>query len=241
MPLGWITLVISALITATISGILGMGGGIMLLGVMATLLPPAWVVPLHGIVQLSSNFTRTLVFIRHVRWSIFAIYAFPMLGGVALATSLWSGANLAWFKPGIGVFILLFLLWRRFKPVMRNLPLWVYAPLGFVAGFITLFIGATGPFIAPFFLRDDADSETVIATKAVCQSLGHALKIPAFLALDFNFVPHLPLLAGMIAAVIVGTLAGRWLLARISKRRFVALFEILLVIIAIYLILGALR
>jgi uncharacterized membrane protein YfcA len=241
MPAAWIALLPAALLTATLSGVLGMGGGVMLLGLMTALLPAAWVVPLHGVVQLCSNLTRTLVFLHHVRWSIFAIYAAPMLGGVTLAAYLWSGAHLGWFKPTIGFFILLFLLWRRFKPVLRNLPLWVYAPLGFAAGFLTLFVGATGPFIAPFFLRDDADNETVIATKAVCQSLGHALKIPAFLALDFDLAPHLPLLAGMIVAVILGTFAGRWLLGKISKRRFVMLFEVLLALIALYLVVGGPR
>ena len=241
MPLIPLLLIVAAFLTATLSGVLGMGGGIMLLGIMASVLPPGWVVPLHGVVQLCSNFTRTIVWLRHVRWSIFAIYAAPMLAGVYLATQVWSGARLGWFKPGIGLFILLFLLWRRFRPALRNLPLWIYAPLGLAAGFITIFVGATGPFIAPFFLRDDADNETVIATKAVCQSLGHALKIPAFLALQFDFTPHLPLLGGMVIAVILGTLAGRWLLGRISKRRFVLLFEVLLAAIAVYLVVGGVR
>ena len=44
----------------------------------------------------------------------------------------------------------------------------------------------------------------------------------------------------MIAAVIVGTFAGRWLLSRLSRERFVPLFEVLLSLIALYLIGGGL-
>ena len=53
-----IVLVVACFITATISGILGMAGGVTLLGVMTALLPAPTVVPLHGIVQLASNWTR---------------------------------------------------------------------------------------------------------------------------------------------------------------------------------------
>ena len=47
-----VALTAAALITSMISAVLGMAGGITLLGVMTALLPPAQVVPLHGVVQL---------------------------------------------------------------------------------------------------------------------------------------------------------------------------------------------
>jgi len=202
-----VVLVVACFVTATISGILGMAGGVTLLGVMTALLPAPVVVPLHGIVQLASNWTRTWAFRAHVRW--------PIL---------------------IGVFILAFLVWRRYKPKLRNPPLWSYAPLGFVAGVLAIFVGATGPFLAPFFLRDDFDNEQVIATKAVCQTWLHLLKIPAFLALSFNYMPYAPVLVGLVVAVIGGTYLGKYLLSRISKERFVFWFQLVLAILAIYLI-----
>ena len=61
-----IALVVAAFGTSILSGVIGMGGGMTLLGAMTLGLPPAWVVPLHAIVQLFSNFTRTLVFLREI-------------------------------------------------------------------------------------------------------------------------------------------------------------------------------
>jgi len=232
-------LVVAAYLTATLSGILGMAGGITLLGIMTALLPAAVVVPLHGVVQLVSNFTRTLVFVRHVNWRIVAIYSPPMIAGVMAAAWLWSGSRLVWFRPVIGAFILGFLLWRRWSPRLRNPPLWIYAPLGLVVGFLTIFVGATGPFIAPFFLRDDFDKEEVIATKAVAQAWAHLLKIPAFLSLGFDFRPHAPLLGGLVVAVILGTLTGKRLLGRLPRRTFTRLFEVVLAGIGVYLLVGA--
>ena len=172
-------LTIAAFVTATISGFLGMGGGMVLLGIMSLLLPAYMVVPIHGVVQLSSNGTRTLLFIRHVRWSIFLTYVGPATIGLIVATFVWSGDKLAWFKPVIGLFILVFLVLRYYKPRLCNVPVWSFAPLGLVVGFLAIFVGATGPFLAPFFLRDDFKKENVIATKAACQLWLHLAKIPA--------------------------------------------------------------
>lgn len=233
-------LTLAALLTAIISGIVGMAGGVTLLGVMSALLPPAQVVPLHGVAQLASNFTRTLVFLKHVVWRIFLVYALPMVAGVYGATLIWSGEKLGWFKPVIGVFILAFLIWRRLNIKFRNIPNPWYAAVGLVAGFATVFIGATGPLIAPFFLRDDCDKEEIIATKAICQSWGHALKIPAFLALGFDFTPHWSLLALLIAAVVLGTVIGKKLLGKLSREFFTVLYQSVLALLALYLIVAPL-
>ena len=231
-----IVLIVACFVTATISGILGMAGGVTLLGVMTALLPAAVVVPLHGIVQLASNWTRTWAFRKHVRWSIFFAFMIPSAVGIAIAANVWADLKLTWFKAWIGAFILAFLVWRKYKPKLRNPPVWSYAVLGLAAGLLAIFVGATGPFLAPFFLRDDFDNEEVIATKAVCQTWLHLLKIPAFLALSFDYSPYIAVLAALVAAVIGGTYFGKHLLSRVSKERFVFWFQLVLALLAIYLI-----
>lgn len=231
---------VAAVLTSILSGILGMGGGITLLGVMTMVLRPIEVVPLHGVVQLCSNSTRTMVFVKHVRWKFFLVYAPFLTLGLWFATLVWSGEKLAWFKPWIGVFILCFLIWRRKGKKLLNPALWIYGPLGLVVGFLSVFVGATGPFLAPFFLRDDFEKEQIIATKAVCQAIAHALKIPAFLSLGFAFSDYLLPLAILTFMVIVGTLIGKRILHRMPRDLFVKLFEGVLGLIATYLILGPL-
>lgn len=226
----------AAYAASTVSGFLGMAGGISLLAVMTALLPAGGIVPIHGAVQLASNFTRTVVYLRHVSWKVAFVFAGPAALGVAIATTLWSGEKLEWFKPGIGVFILLFLFWRRKAPKLRNAPLWSYAPVGLASGFLGIYVGATGPFIAPFFLRDDFAKEEVIATKAVCQAWGHLLKLPAFLSLGFPFREHAGLIGVLLVCVILGTYTGKRLLGRVSNARFVVIYEAVLGAIALYLL-----
>ena len=56
-------LITAALFTSTISAMIGMGGGIVLLGLMAILMPQGYlVIALHGMIQLMGNGTRAFVF-----------------------------------------------------------------------------------------------------------------------------------------------------------------------------------
>ena len=140
-------------------------------------------------------------------------------------------------RPIIGLFILCFLGWQRIRPrKKRLLPLWLFAPAGLVAGFLAMFVGATGPFIAPLFLRDDLEPEEIVGTKAALQVVTHTLKIPAFLALQFHYEAFARELAVLAAAVIVGTYAGRRVLAKIDRRVFMAIFEVVLAGVALFLI-----
>ena len=229
-------LVLAALITATISGVLGMGGGIALLAVFTFLLPAAQVVPLHGVVQLASNFTRTLAFIKHARKEIVFIFTPAAVVGGLIAASIYTGDKLTWLKLAIGTLILLFLFVRRFKKPVESFPLAIYPLVGLVAGVASIFVGATGPLLAPFFLRNDLKKEEIVATKAACQIVIHLMKLPIFFSLGFDYAPHIPLLVALIAAVVIGTFLGKRLLEKVSQARFVQMFELLLLLIALQLV-----
>ena len=159
-----------------------------------------------------------------------------MIIGVWLATQVWSDEKLGWFKPAVGLLVLLFLFWRHRKPQLSNLPLWSYFPFGILTGFLSIFIGAIGPLVAPFFLRDEFSKEETIGTQAACVAWAHLLKVPAFLSLGFNFGAYGALLVGLLLCVVCGTLIGKYILTRISTKTFMVLFESLLAVIALYLI-----
>jgi len=229
-------LLFAALVTSGISAVLGMAGGVTLISLMAVLLPAAHVVPLHGAIQVASNSTRTIAMWKYVRWRFVFAYAPLMLLGVWLATMIWSGEKMTWFRPAIGVLVLLFLFWRRRAAKLKNLPLWVYPLAGIVIGFANIFVGATGPLAAPLFYRDEFSKEEIIGTAAVCQAWGHILKIPAFVSLGFDFAAYWQLLVGLILCVVCGTLFGKYVLFRISTNTFRTAFEALLAVIGLYLI-----
>jgi len=229
-------LAVATLATAALSAVVGMGGGVTLLAVMAALLPAPVVVPIHGVVQLTSNGTRTLLLLRHVHAGIFLTYIVPALVGVMVGAHLYMGGPLPWFRPAVGIFILAYLVTMRWQPTLGRLPLWTFAPLGLTVGALASVIGATGPLIAPFFLRDDLDKEQIIGTKAAVQICTHVAKIPAFAMLGFDYGAHGRTIVPLLIAAVAGTWAGRKLLAGISPELFRRAFVTVLVLISVHLI-----
>ena len=88
-----------------------MAGGITLLAVMLLFLEPLVAIPLHGVVQLVSNSSRTWLHREHVDWSIVRRYALPLLplGFVGLAITQRIPPDAA--KAAIGAFVLV-ATWR---------------------------------------------------------------------------------------------------------------------------------
>ena len=108
---------------------------------------------------------------------------------------------------------------------------------GGVSGVSSVFIGATGPLIAPFFLNDELDKENIIANKAACQVISHLGKIPLFIYFfNVNYINELNVLLPLILSVYIGTHVGKHLLQFINENLFKKLFRYALMAIAIKLI-----
>nr|QQZ50750.1 sulfite exporter TauE/SafE family protein [Phenylobacterium glaciei] len=68
------------LATATLSGVFGMAGGLILMGLLTALLPVPAALAIHGLVQMASNASRILLHLKHVVWRVVGFYA---IGAVA--------------------------------------------------------------------------------------------------------------------------------------------------------------
>ena len=219
-----------------------MAGGITLLSVMLLFLEPLVAIPLHGVIQLVSNASRTTIQRRHVRWSILARYAAPLLPMGFLGLAVAQALSPALARTIIGVFVLV-ATWapaalllgahpERVEPGRRFL--W----LGAVVGALNVTVGATGPLIAPFFLDLGLTRQGIIGTKAACQTAGHLAKIAVFGVAGFAFAPYLVPLTVLCGAVMLGTWAGSRLLDRVSELWFRRLYRGVLTLIALRLVLG---
>ena len=216
-----------------------MGGGILLLAVMLSILSHAETIPAHGAVQLVSNGTRLLVFCRHVDAGTvgrFAIGAVPgsLLGGLLLVWVREDNIETTepYFKIAIGLYVLI-MTFRPLKgPRRRESPtsgrgFSAFTFLGFLAGTFGLTIGAIGPLISPAFVHTGFVKERLIATKAVCQALIHLLKVPIFLASGLVDYTKLGLLIVVMSVMVVpGTLIGKKILAHVDAGAFAMLFRL---------------
>ncbi|HEB91270.1 MAG TPA: sulfite exporter TauE/SafE family protein [Deltaproteobacteria bacterium] len=241
--LGTATLLVlfaASLLTAGVSAVLGMAGGIMLLAVMLIFLEPAVAIPIHALVQLTSNSSRTLIHARAVRRDLLLPYTLLLLPAGALTVPLVQHAPADALRLAIGVFVLV-ATWRRrwllfgFDP--ERIPIGRrFALLGGAAGAIGPIIGATGPLIAPFFLGIGLDRFELIGTKAACQATAHLAKLLLFGLAGFAFYEYGGLMLAMAAGVLLGTWLGTRLLHHIDDARFTWLYRLALTAIALRLV-----
>ena len=99
-----------------------------------------------------------------------------------------------------------------------------------------LFVGATGLCVGRLFLRPEWKKETVIGTLALCQTLGHLLKVIAYGTAGFTVFTQMDFLLPLVVAVIAGTAAGRVLNRHLSEELFRRLFKALLLGLSLKLI-----
>lgn len=225
-------LVAASFLASLLTAAMGLGGGLLMVAIMAGALPPAALIPVHGVVQLGSNLGRASLFRHHVRRGILAWFALGAVVGVSL------GAGVAVNLPrwALLAVVALFILVSTWAPRLgsRPVPEKGFVAVGAATAFVTMFVGATGPFLAPFVAAERlGDRQATIGTFAACMSLKHGLKVAAFAVAGFAFLPWLPLAAAMIATGFIGTLAGRAVVVRLPEAVFRLGFRVLLTALAL--------
>ena len=214
-----------------ITAAFGIGGGVVVLAVLASLLPPAALIPVHGVVQVGSNAGRTLIMRAHIQRAVLGVFVIGTLIGVALGGMFVVKLSPAIVQIAVGAFI----LWTIFfkPPAFLRHSAWI---AGGFSSFLTMFFGATGPFVAAYIRTLGLDRLDHVATHAACMTVQHGLKIVAFGILGFAFAPYVPLIVGMIAFGFLGTLVGRQVLLKIDERVFKTALQTILVVLALRLI-----
>lgn len=220
------TLFLCLLMVATsfLSGVFGMAGGMVLVGVLLVILLVILPVPaamvLHAVTQMASNGWRGLRWRRHVRWAAVGAYS---LGGV-LALFAWSlhgyvpSQAVAFIFLGVTPFLVR-LVPGNLRPNPESLVQGV--AYGSVCVTSMLLTGVAGPLLDTYFLGGTLDRRQIVATKAMCQIIGHGVKLAYFggiidqaAALD----PVLALLA--ILASMLGTTLARRFLEAMSDQQY---------------------
>lgn len=206
--------------TSFLSGVFGMAGGLILVGVLLALMPLPDAMALHGVTQMASNGWRGLLWIRHVQWRVIA----PYVLGVALAMVAWSFTQWVPSKAVALLFLgvtpfLVRLLPADLRPNPAN-PLQGVL-YGGACTTLMLLTGVAGPLLDTFFLGGTLDRKQIVATKAISQVFGHAAKLVYFGGMIAQTATIDPLLAGLaIAASMLGTSLARRVLERMTDRQF---------------------
>jgi uncharacterized membrane protein YfcA len=222
--------------TAFLSGLFGMAGGLILIGVLLALMPLPAAMVLHAITQMASNGWRALLWRAHIRWRPVFVY----LIGCALALALWSLTRYVPDKPiallmlGVTPFMA-----RMTPPSLKPNPDSIVqgAFYGTVCMGLMLMTGVSGPLMDTFFLGAKFDRRSMVATKATCQVASHFTKLIYFGGIIDQAATLDPVLAAVaILASMLGTSLARRILEAMSDQQFRTWANRLITTIASYYI-----
>lgn len=224
--------------TSALTVVAGIGGGIALLTVLVSFLPPMVVLPVHGLVQIGSNAGRAVMFRSHLIVPVLGWFSLGAFLGAALAGRVFVALPTALIEVLIGLFVL-YTVWGP-KRRRRSLPARGFLPLGTFTTFAAVFVGGTGPLVASFLPPEQLGRHRMVATHAGCMTLQHGAKALAFGFIGFHYPPWLPLIIAMIGCGLLGTALGRQALGFIAEKTFVRLFRVVLTLLALRLLVSAL-
>ncbi|MEQ8266430.1 MAG: TSUP family transporter [Parvibaculum sp.] len=217
------TTAIVVLVTATLSGIFGMAGGMILMGFLTVAYSVGTAMMLHGVTQAVSNGYRAVINRKDIVWPIVAT---NMAGGAA-ALALFM---LVSFVPDKAtVFLVLGAIPFIAFSIPKSWGLDVTRPAvaiggGFVVTALTLTAGVAGPILDIFFVQSPLTRHQIVATKAVTQTLQHLTKLLYFGVLAAHLLPDADIpwwVYVMVAPLaMLGTTFGKMLLDRMNDGQF---------------------
>lgn len=214
-------LAVSALVTSFISGILGMAGGMILMGILLALLPLPAAMMLHGITQLASNGWRAWLWRHEVEWRVFRGYVYGSMVSIAFFTAvqLVVGKPVALIVLGLTPFVGLALPEKLHLNVERR---YHSSACGLICTALNLTAGVSGPILDVFFVRSSMGRHKVVATKALTQSFSHLMKIAYFglLVADPEGRVAWWVAAMMVALAFAGTTLSRSVLEKMNDESF---------------------
>ncbi len=225
--------------TAFIGVFTGTAGGVILLAVMATVMPPAALIPVHTVVQLGSGVTRTAIMWRFVmRSTLPPFIAGTILGGAAGA-KVFVSLPPATLQMILAVFILIVTWLPKLGRIGAEKGR--FLGLGFAATFLGVFVSATGTIVAPFVASVAPDRRYHAATVGALMTFVHIAKMAAFGFLGFAIASYAWLMAVMIVTGALGNWLGEVALGYVTEQRFRLILQLTLSALALNLLVNALR
>jgi uncharacterized membrane protein YfcA len=213
----------AVLATATLSGIFGMAGGLILMGVLTAVMPAAAALAIHGLVQMASNASRIVLHLKHVSWRVVGFYAIGAFATMGAFTVIAYTPSKSVVYLALGLLPILVWLPERYIPLDAARP--THAVLaGILSTALALTSGVSGPLADVFLVRSVLTRHQVLSTKAALQMFSHVSKVVFYggailMAGGGGFAPPW-LLVGSCLLAVAGVSIGARVLDKLSDQGF---------------------
>lgn len=222
----------SVLTTSILSGILGMAGGMVLMGMLVWVLPVQQAMMLHATSQFFANGSRAFIHRAHLHTKSIKYYLMGLTASLAvfcIVTFLPSKVTV-FTLLGIGPFLPLVL--ERFIKFDFTRPRQAFV-CGAIVTCFQLTGGVSGPMLDIFFQKIAMTRHEVVSTKAFTQAISHTVKfiyfgfiVPKATDIDFS-LPYWMYIA-VIPVAVLGSHLARHVLNRLTDVQFYKATQVML-------------
>ena len=223
--------------TAMMTSIAGAGGGTVLLAAMLQFMNPSEAIPVHGVIQFTSNIARTWLLRKFVKWSIILKFSLMIPLGVYIGLEIFLSINAEDIKKLIGSFIIIALILQNIK-FIKNFIIssnWYYI-VGLFTGILNILVGVIAPLLAVIVKQSINEKKSIVGTLGYFGLVGNFTKIIGFSLIGFSFLEYIDTFLLMIPATLLGSRIGQYLLDKISNKLFFYIFQIILIFLALRLL-----
>lgn len=232
--LTWLILLFVAWLAATISGIAGFGGSLIILPVFSHLIGAKKAIPILTIAWMMGNFSRAGFGYKEIQWKPVGYFCLGAVPAAILGAKVFVELPASVVMKAIGIF-LLFILLLRHSNVKYVIPEKWFIPCGALVGFLSSILGSAGPIGAVAFLSLNLAPSAYVASEAVTAVVMHLTKTIVYgryALLTWEDVGWGVLLG---SAMVVGSWTARKFIKKISGKTFGYFVDVLLLSAAVSL------
>jgi uncharacterized membrane protein YfcA len=221
-------------LTSLLTAVAGLGGGMLLLALMAQLLAPAILIPLHGIAQFFSNANRGVIHRDKLDWTYLKPFVAGSVVGAFAFVPLVVFVDATIGAIAVGLFILLVTWFPQWLNVSRLPPL---LSGGLTSGLGVLF-GATGPLAMSAHPKANWSKEQIVGNHGAAMAFQHGVKVIAYLVAGVQLTQYFWHIVVLFLGAWLGTFAGTHLLSKINDDRFKVMLKWVLTVLGLRLVIG---
>lgn len=233
----WLGTSVAAFLASLLSGVIGFGGAMIFLPVLVAVYGVRAAVPILTVSVLYGNAFRVYLFRRELNLKLILLFLAGAMPFAVLGSFVYVALPIFWIKKGIGIFLLITVLFRHIRQDFKLTQAWIFVPLGAVTGFLSALMGGVGPVSSPFFLAYGLAKEVFVGTEAFCAVGMHVVKSITYHRLNVLSAEEFLIGTGFGLVMMLGSYVAKKVLQKISREKFLLYVEILLTIVGLDMLL----
>ena len=233
-------ILVATFVTSFISGIFGMAGGLILMGILIAVVAVPTAMITHGAIMMVANGWRAYLLKDDIVWPVFWRYMIGAVFGIGVLFAI------VWRPDKTAIYLILALI-----PIIVWIPKrWFHLDIrargqaefsGFIVQAMNTLAGVAGPLLDIFFVNTDMTRQQIVATKSITQSVSHIIKVffwtgPILTTTGLTQEPTFPPVWLLIIAApmaMAGTFVGKGILVRMTDANFQVWVKWLVTIIGV--------